>query len=109
MPRSLTLEQFAEKMHEGFKIPSLTPNSVYILQMVNVYDDDLVDLAVGFRWDEHAMKIAREVTVFEHMGHESKLELSNGLRIFMEELQNEEKMNEEEIMIGKIHAPEKYN
>ena len=60
-------------MHEGFKIPSLTPNSVYILQMVNVYDEDRVDLAVGFRRDEDAMKIAREVTNFEHMGIESKV------------------------------------
>ena len=51
--------------------------------MVNVYDQDRVDLAVGFRRDEHAMKIAREVYTFEHMGVESKVELSNGFRIFM--------------------------
>ena len=41
--------------------------------MVNVYDEDRVDLAVGFRRDEDAMKIAREVTNFEHMGMESKV------------------------------------
>ena len=53
------MEELAETIHEGFGIPSLTPHSIYILQMINVYDKDLVDLIVGFRRDEDAMKIAR--------------------------------------------------
>ena len=73
MPRSLTLEQFAENIHEGFKIPSIKENSIYIVQLVNVYDNDLVDLAIGFRRDEHATKIVREATIFSHMGYESQI------------------------------------
>lgn len=51
MPRKVGLEEFAQNIHEGFKIPTLTSSSIYILQLVTVYDDDLVDLAIGFRWD----------------------------------------------------------
>lgn len=73
MPRTISLEELSEHIHEGFGISNLTPNSIYILQMVNVYDKDLVDLAVGFRRDEDAMKIAREVTYFEQHGHKAKV------------------------------------
>lgn len=38
-------------------------NSVYIAQLVNVYDEDLVDVAVGFRRDETAIKIARRTDI----------------------------------------------
>ena len=73
MPRTISLDELAENIHQGFGISTLTPNSIYILQLVNVYDKDLVDLAVGFRRDEDAAKIAREVEMFEQNGHQAKI------------------------------------
>lgn len=46
-------------MPEGFGLAYNLSNSIYIAQLVNVYDEDLVDIAIGFRRDETAIQIAR--------------------------------------------------
>lgn len=51
----------------GFGLPNNSfSNAVYIAQFVNVYDNDLVDIAIGFRRDETAIQIAAGKLEFKY-------------------------------------------
>lgn len=52
----LQFNDFASNLYRTFR-PSLTPSAIYIIQIVETYDNFLYDVAVGFRRDAEAIAV----------------------------------------------------
>jgi hypothetical protein len=88
----MPIEEFADKVPKGFELPNNFTNSVYIAQVVNMYDGDLVDMAIGFRRDEVAVHIVRNGMKFGVEGRgASEVEMATGFKWFLDQLREKEK------------------
>lgn len=60
-------------------------NSINIVQVLNLYPDlGQVDLIVGLRRDQHAMKFYREIHLFEYLNQKYEIEVAEGFKTYLD-------------------------
>ncbi len=84
IPRGADFENLTSKLYKCFLLEEeLASDSIYVAQMKEVHDNDLVDLIIGFKRDRYAVKIIQSKCKFIYDEVESELEVAPAFKLYL--------------------------
>jgi hypothetical protein len=82
----LQFADFATAIYRGFRTPLVGPQSIYVVQIMESYDNSIYDFAVGFRRNSEAIAVYKNTKKFYTPTKESDIELAEAFKLYLEAL-----------------------